>query len=233
MNIFLSDTFFKEKFNEKVIKKDKCKIHYWISTSNNKPWLILLHGAGADHRMFNAQLPLLINNYNLLLWDSRGHGISKPIGDNYAFKLILDDIITILNKENIGKATIIGQSAGGNLAQDIAFYFPEKVESLVLVDCTYNLQKLSKMDRFLLNISPVFFKLYPWKSIMKQSAKVSSIKPEGQEYLIETFSNLGKKDFATVLSKLTDCLHYEDEKRLNKKILLVVGDKDNTGTLFE
>lgn len=37
-------------------------------------YIVFLHGAGCDHRMFEPQLPIFDEDYNLLLWDARPKG---------------------------------------------------------------------------------------------------------------------------------------------------------------
>lgn len=146
---------------EKVMSKDGCHIHYWISNRGKKSWLIFLHGAGADHEMFNEQLPIVKNEFNLLLWDARGHGLSRPIGDTFSIKLLVEDLVEIMNKEGIEKAVIIGQSMGGNTAQELAFLHPHRVEKLVLVDCTCNTMKLTGFEKKLLHLTPPIIRMCP------------------------------------------------------------------------
>lgn len=217
--------------SEKTISKDGCKIHYWISNNKNDKWLIFLHGAGADHKMFNDQLPVVNKDFNVLLWDARGHGVSRPIGDKFSIKLLVQDLIDIMNKEGIEKATFIGQSMGGNTAQEMAFYYPEKVENLVFIDCTCNTMRLSNLEKFYLNITPFLMPLFPWNYLVDISAKASSIKGDVQEYLRNTFNKVGKKDFTKIFLETAACLHYEEGYRINKNILLVYGESDNTGNI--
>ncbi|MFD0869297.1 alpha/beta fold hydrolase [Paenibacillus residui] len=217
--------------NNKVLNKDGCDIHYWISKRGNCPWLIFLHGAGADHEMFSEQIAAVSHNFNILLWDARGHGLSRPMGEHFSMTLVVDDLATIMNKEGIEKATFIGQSMGGNAAQEFAFYFPDRVEKLVLIDCTCNTMKLSWLETFYLNITPMLIRLYPWEHLVRESVKASALKPDVQAYLTKTFNRIGKKDFVTIFLATASCLHYEKDYRINKPLLLVYGEKDETGNI--
>lgn len=216
---------------EKTIEKDECSIHYWVSRKDKAPWLIFLHGAGTDHRMFKDQIPLVYDKFSIMLWDARGHGLSRPMGKDFSIKLLIDDLTEIMKVEGIDSATLIGQSMGGNTAQEMVFYHPDRVKSLVLIDCTCNTMKLSSVEKLLVKITPFLLDLCPWELLAKSSAKVSSVSAEIQSYLIETFKVVGKKDFGKILIKTTECLHYEKNYKMNMPFMLVCGELDNTGNI--
>ena len=51
-------------------------IAYYIDDSANKDWLVFVHAAFVDHRMFNKQYEYFSGKYNLLAIDLLGHGKS-------------------------------------------------------------------------------------------------------------------------------------------------------------
>jgi pimeloyl-ACP methyl ester carboxylesterase len=216
---------------EKMLEKNRCPIHYWITPNHEGPWLIFLHGAGADHKMFTEQVKELDPMYGILMWDARGHGLSRPMGDDFSIKLLVEDLLAIMKIEQIEKATFIGQSMGGNTAQEMVFYYPEKVENLVLIDCACNTWKLSIVEKFAIQMTPFILKLYPWKAMMVQSARASAVKLEVQEYLKDAFATVGKKDFSKIFLETASCLHFEKDYRINKPMLLVCGEHDDTGNI--
>lgn len=237
MKIFLFNRFTKgglsmnKVLSEKVMSKDGCHIHYWVSNQGKVSWLIFLHGAGADHEMFNEQLPIVSEEFNLLLWDARGHGLSRPMGDQFSIKLLMEDVIEIMNREGIEKATFIGQSMGGNTAQEMTFYHPHKVEKLVLVDCTCNTMQLTGLERFYLKITPLIIRMFPWSFLVNASVKASALDPKVQDYLRKAFTQVGKKDFIKIFLATAACLHFEEGYKINKPILLVYGERDETGNI--
>lgn len=217
---------------ENTLQKDNCLIHYWLKKNNNAPWVIFLHGAGADHQMFHDQLKANDKQFSTLVWDARGHGKSRPIGTkDFTIKLLVEDLVSIMEKEKIDKATFIGQSMGGNIAQEIAFYYPEKVESLILIDCTWNTQKLTLLEKWTIKVTPFILSIYPWKIMVKQSVKASSLKREVQAYLQNSFLSIGQEDFANIFYATAACLHTEENYHINKPMLIVCGEHDNTGNI--
>jgi pimeloyl-ACP methyl ester carboxylesterase len=104
--------------------------------------VVFIHGAGNDHRVWDAQLAALgsvgslndasMEEHNLLAVDLPGHGRSfaaaKQSIEDYA-----DWIINLLDNGGIRCATLVGHSMGSLIALDCARRFASRVASLVLV----------------------------------------------------------------------------------------------------
>ena len=43
--------------------------------------------------------------------------------------------------------------------------------------------------------------------------------------------SLSKDEFVQILMETSSCLHYEPEFKINKPLLIIVGDKDKTGNI--
>lgn len=83
-------------FENKTLEYMGCSIFYCIEIkekANN--WVIFLHGAGVDHRMFDDQIKAVPKEYNLLMWDARSHGKSIPNTSNFSMKQPRDDLLKI------------------------------------------------------------------------------------------------------------------------------------------
>ena len=64
---------------EYSIMRPGCTLKYWISGNSEKPLIFLAHGALVDHEQFNLQMQLLNEDYQIIRWDMRGHGKSRPL----------------------------------------------------------------------------------------------------------------------------------------------------------
>jgi pimeloyl-ACP methyl ester carboxylesterase len=218
---------------EKTLTREGCTLHYWVSQGPaDSPWLLLLHGAATDHGMFTSQYAALAGQYNLIAPDIRGAGLSRPMGATLSAALMVDDTLAMLDCEGISTVSVIGHSLGGNLAQEIVYRHPARVSCLVFIDCTCNTMKLTSIEKFAVWCSPAIFAVYPPRALINQSAAVSAIRPEVQEYLKKTMGTVGKKDFITIMNTgTTSFLHEDDSYRINKPMLLVCGEADGTGNI--
>lgn len=221
-------------FNSKFIELSGTNIWYQTRQLDSRnPWVVFLHGAGLDHHMFDQQLSAVPDHYNILMWDARAHGRSKPNHTTFSMQQLLDDLIAILQVENIDQAIFVGQSMGGNLAQEIAYYHPEKTLGLILIDTTHNTGKISRMEKILIASTRTLLNLYPWQSLSKASAVACSLTPAVQDYATQCFKTLGKKDFVDILTAVTQVLHEDTTYTIPVPFLLLVGDQDKSGNILK
>lgn len=219
-------------FENKALNYKGCSIFYRVEIKEKADqWVVFLHGAGVDHRMFKEQVKIVPEEYNILLWDARSHGRSIPSTIKFSMKQLLDDLLKIMEIEQIHKAVFIGQSMGGNLAQDMAYYYPEKVHGLVLIDCTNNTAKISKMEKITLSVTKLMFELYPWKLLVRQSANACGLSQEVKEYVEECFYKVGKEALIDIVIGVTKCLHEDAAYKMKVPFLLLCGDKDTSGNI--
>lgn len=99
------------------------------------PVAVLLHGMGAasDHTSWDAVVPLLASDFQLVVVDLRGHGAS-PWPGSYTLAEQADDVARLLDGLGVTRATVIGHSMGGRVALALAMTRPELVEALVVED---------------------------------------------------------------------------------------------------
>ena len=100
----------------------------YIRAGSGERALLLLPGAFVGAEMWFHLIMALQDRYRLLAPDMPSKSLTLE-QVNAAF-------IKLLDTEGIGKATIVGYSAGGGLAQAFAQAHPERVEHLVLSHCT-------------------------------------------------------------------------------------------------
>ncbi len=214
-----------------ILQHNGCNLHYWTSGSPDKPLVILTHGAWIDHTEFEGLLPALADRYRLLLWDVRGHGFSKPADPRFSIQTAMLDLLALMDANQADQAILIGHSMGGNLSQEVVFYHPERVRTLVCVDCTCNTQRLTNIEKFSLKIAFPLFHLYPFALLRRQAADISASTPEAQKQLYKMLAQSSKADYIHILKETSLCLHYEPGYRIEKPLLIIVGDEDKTGNI--
>jgi len=95
--------------------------------------VLLVHGLAGNSRTWDAVMPRLAVDYDVIAPDLLGHGESaKPLGDYSpgAYASGLRDLLALLE---VPSATIVGHSFGGGVAMQLAYQHPELVDRLVLV----------------------------------------------------------------------------------------------------
>jgi len=111
------------------------------------PWtqpatVLLLHAAMGHSRRFYAWVPRLSRHYRVVRLDLRGHGESQvpPAVPPLAMARLVMDVSELLDHLGCPQAHIVGNSAGGYVAQNLAMASPRRVQSLMLFGSTPGLK---------------------------------------------------------------------------------------------
>lgn len=214
-----------------VLQRDGCEIRYWFTGDAARPLIVLTHGAGVDHGMFDAQLPALAGGFQVLTWDVRAHGLSRPNTAPFTMTRVVDDLTAVLDAVGCERAVIGGQSMGGNVAQEFVRRQPERTRALLLIDCACNTASLSALEKAAQKLTPGLLKLYPFEQMIKDSAKASAMTPAARKYVAEAMRIIPKNEIVTILTEVTGILRDDPNYRIPVPFLLVRGDHDNAGAL--
>jgi pimeloyl-ACP methyl ester carboxylesterase len=95
--------------------------------------LVLLHGYPLDHRLWDDVVPLLEDQFDLILPDLRGFGGSSTVDAFYTMEDMASDIAGLLDFLGIQKTAIAGHSMGGYVALAFARLYPQRVTGLGLL----------------------------------------------------------------------------------------------------
>ncbi|PHS10322.1 MAG: hypothetical protein COA88_02435 [Kordia sp.] len=121
------------ELTEHTINRAGCNLHFYQIGDINKPMVLLLHAAFSDHNSFFQQYQILSKNYLVVGMDLRAHGKSQPIGDDFNYEIISEDIKSIIDYFNKDKISLIGVSIGGEIVQEFNYQYPEMLKSVVIV----------------------------------------------------------------------------------------------------
>jgi 3-oxoadipate enol-lactonase len=99
------------------------------------PAVILIHGHGADRRIWGRQAPALVRaGYRVLRYDVRGHGRSSIPQSGYTWDDYSADLKALVDQLAVPRAHVVGLSMGGGIALQFALDHPPRVLSLTLID---------------------------------------------------------------------------------------------------
>jgi 3-oxoadipate enol-lactonase len=99
-----------------------------------RPWLVFSHSLAADHSMWWPQVDVFARSFNVLRFDTRGHGRSSAPPGPYTLEQLADDLLQLLAAERIERCHYVGLSMGGMIGQVAVLRDPRPFASLVLAD---------------------------------------------------------------------------------------------------
>lgn len=104
------------------------------------PVLVLLHAWAESTRSFDRLVPRFPRWMRVVAFDQRGHGDASRPGDGYRLTDLAGDVVAVLDQLEIPRATLLGSSSGGYVAQQVARLHPLRVSGLVLVGSPHSLR---------------------------------------------------------------------------------------------
>lgn len=95
------------------------------------PWIVLSNSLGAAAMMWEPQLAFLSRRFRILRYDTRGHGASGAPPGPYSFDDLTADVIALMDRFGIGRASFMGLSLGGMTGLGLAVHHAERFDRIV------------------------------------------------------------------------------------------------------
>ncbi len=105
-----------------------------LAGSRENPAVVLIHGLGLNKSMWLDYLPELAKDHFVVIYDLFGHGTSYKPQSQPSLDLFSSQLKELLDDLDISRATLIGFSLGGMINRRFAIDFPDRVESLVILN---------------------------------------------------------------------------------------------------
>ncbi|UJF32270.1 alpha/beta fold hydrolase [Paenibacillus hexagrammi] len=129
-------------------------LHYH-STGKGIP-IIFIHPPLMTSQTFNYQKAQLSDEFRVITFDIRGHGLSNPSERTFTYSLIVEDMRQLMNYLDIKEAYVCGYSTGGSIALEALLAYPKQfiggiiVSGMSEVNDTYNKSRIwlaAQMER--------------------------------------------------------------------------------------
>ncbi len=94
--------------------------------------IVLLHGFPLDHTIWSPVARLLTGQARVIMPDMRGYGRSPDGNEIHSMRLLVEDVLRLLDRLNIEHAILIGHSMGGYVSLTFAHAYPGRLAGLGL-----------------------------------------------------------------------------------------------------
>ena len=117
-----------------IIEANGINIHYELSGQKQAPVVVLSHSLACSQVMWRPQLELLEAHFQVLRFDTRGHGQSEAPPGPYTLEQLVADAVGMLDALKFDRVYWVGLSMGGMIGQGLALDHPDRLSKLVLAD---------------------------------------------------------------------------------------------------
>jgi 3-oxoadipate enol-lactonase len=109
------------------------ELHHELGGSDDEPTVILGGSLGTTLAMWEPQVSVLERRWRTVAFDHRGHGGSPVPRGPYTAADLGRDVLALMDRLGIARASYCGLSLGGVVGQWLAINAPERIDRLVLI----------------------------------------------------------------------------------------------------
>ena len=121
------------------VKVDDINVAYKRFGKGDETIVTIMGYAGTMDLWNLLVLDKLAEQYQIVIFDNRGMGLTSASEKEFSIDLFADDVNLLMEKLNISNAHILGWSMGTEVALSFAVRYPEKLNKLILyaADCSF------------------------------------------------------------------------------------------------
>jgi len=222
------------KYQEGTVDVNGLKIHYY-RTGGDLPPVVLNHGALDDGRCWPRMVQALERDYDLVLPDARGHGLSGSGSGEYSSQARAADLIGLIEILGLENPVIGGHSMGADTSLCAAVNRPDLIAGFFMEDPPFTLPGEPLFGGPAGQISSK--RVNRTLQLVKAAPKFISIPlakwmiPSATPAVIESWlasKQLVSEDFVQVLGDphwLAGCLEADLLGKVSSPALLIYGDR--------
>jgi 3-oxoadipate enol-lactonase/4-carboxymuconolactone decarboxylase len=203
------------------------RMFYRLQGNVGRPVLILSHSIGTDHSMWDLQAADLLPHFQVLRYDTRGHGASDAPGGGYSVAMLGGDILGLTDSLGISQFAFCGLSLGGAIGQWVAAHAPERVTHLVLANTSPQFLPRANWETRITTVHRggmpaivdiVMPRLFLPDTLVKENPHVASIR--------SVLSGTDPAGYTACCAALRDMDHGNLLRQIQAPTLVITGDQD-------
>lgn len=129
-----------------TIQANGITFNYSLEGPSEGETVSLSNSLMSNYGMWDAQIAALTEKYQVLRYDTRGHGKTDVTPGPYTIEQLVDDVYAIHQVLGIAKTHFVGLSMGGMTGQLLGVKYPDLLRSLTLCDTASHMPPASIWD---------------------------------------------------------------------------------------
>ncbi len=203
------------------------RMFYRLQGNGGRPVLILSHSISTDHSMWDLQVENLLPHFQILRYDTRGHGASDATAGEYSIEMLGKDILGLADALKISQFAFCGLSLGGAIGQWVAVHAPERVTHLVLANTSPQFVPRTNWETRMAAVrnggmsgvvDVAMQRFFSPDTLAKQNPQVASIR--------SVFLGTDPVGYLGCCAALRDMNHLNLLRQIKSPTLVISGDRD-------
>ena len=116
------------------------RLHFERYPQPGKPVLVLSHSLFFDWRMFEPLIEQLHQDFEILVYDHRGQGLSSCAG-NLDMDTLTEDALALIDALELAPCYVAGNSMGGFVALRLAARYPQRLAGCIVMGSSADLER--------------------------------------------------------------------------------------------
>lgn len=142
-------------------------IELFYEKEGSGPPLILLHGNGEDHHIFDEAAAVLAKNWTLYRLDSRGHGQSTRVEELH-YEDLAEDVIRLIQALELERPVLYGFSDGGIVGILTALRAPDLLSGMIISGANLQPRGMKGLFYWIFRIFNLFRRKPEWEMLLTE-----------------------------------------------------------------
>jgi pimeloyl-ACP methyl ester carboxylesterase len=130
-----------EGVEHRFVDVDGLRVHLAEAGDPSNPPLLLLHGWPQNWFEWRRVVPLLSDEFHLLMPDLRGHGWTDAPEGPYDKERLATDVLSLFDALGLERVSVIGHDWGGWIAFLVALRAPDRVARMLILNVAHPFQR--------------------------------------------------------------------------------------------
>ncbi len=231
--VFVDNVLKNSNFHQKMTKihASGIEINYKLEGTEGSPVLVFSNSLGTDFKMWDAIMPKLLPYFQILRYDTRGHGGTTSTTEPYSIDLLGNDILALTKALKIEKFAFCGLSMGGLIGQWLGIYHSERLEKLIICNTAAKIGVAEawneRIEGILKNGTASIWEgtLRRWFTPVfhHEKEKISAVKT--------AFLGCNTEGYAAACAAVRDADFREKINKIDVKTLIITGNQDPVTTV--
>jgi 3-oxoadipate enol-lactonase len=209
-------------------------LHYQLDGPQGAPVLLLSNSLGTNLSMWDSQMPAFTEHFQVLRYDTRGHGQSLVTEGPYSIEQNGRDVLALLDALQLPSVLFCGLSMGGLIGQWLAINAPQRLQRMVVCNTA---AKIGTPDVWNPRIETVLRDGEGAMQALREASvarwftpEFAKAEPQRVEPVVDMLAQTSPQGYAANCAAVRDADFREQISAITLPVLVVCGTQDAVTT---